>query len=708
MPLSLTPAQFECPPADSPVSARLAWLDQAQSEGLQYLQAQRAYSDLDRAFDIIAGEAARRLPSKYSQVYVNRLKRQAREVIATLANIRIQNDFRTDNPRLYESAHHLNKLHQAWYLGLAIDRRWREALQWAAVGGTGWISPRWDPEYWERGAFKRGDIVLDVLGPRDVLLVQAPPSGSPQDAYAGIIQKSVPLATARALWRDYADQIEPDGSSPSLLKKGIRRIQRFLSPALNAAQSDKERNAVSLPFVRVSYIYVNDRTINTSGHTIAMGDPGTSWAYSVPSLGSDIPSGIFDPQGRPLLRKADPDDCLLYPNRRLLIRVGETSPILVSDGPSPWFHGRFPAVKVTVDDWPWEALGFSLIRDGIPLQDAHTDLLRGMVQMAKAKLRPPMAYDNKSISKKVMDAFDPCAEGQAIPFDGMSGIERPIRPILDAPFYDMPGYAQQLPEYLDKSMDYLMASGDATALFKAKQVPAADTVEKLLEASGPVIMDISRSMETPMRELAEMWKGLAFQFYTTSRKLQILGENSFTPEDYDYDPGNLIPSHMPWENTSPIKDPATGQFISGPAPSAYSISARARHYMSAFFFQVTPNTMHSSAQTTQKLLYLQLKKAGFPLDSWTLAEKFAIPNFGPPPPQCKNIMERYWEEKRLELAHQVELAKAMQAAGLGPPPGGAGRGGEGQGKGGGRPHTNSTAPHVKQKDGGTRSSIVTS
>jgi hypothetical protein len=186
-------------------------------------------------------------------------------------------------------------------------------------------------------------------------------------------------------------------------------------------------------------------------------------------------------------------------------------------------------------------------------------------------------------------------------------------------------------------------------------------------------------MEASIRSIGEMVKGLFFQFYDARRRIQVMGKDGTTEEDFDFEPGNLVPSHMPGEPTD-TKSPT-------------SRLERARWHMNNVFLEITPNSLHQITQTTRKLMLLQLQKTGFPVDPWTIAEAFDIPNFGSPPAGSRTVMERYVGWLRL----QSEIKQALT-----PPQA------PGQGKGGGRPPTNTHGPRVVNKDQGTRSTIATS
>jgi len=203
--------------------------------------------------------------------------------------------------------------------------------------------------------------------------------------------------------------------------------------------------------------------------------------------------------------------------------------------------------------------------------------------------------------------------------------------------------------------------------------------------AGPIVKGISRSMERSMRDLAEMFKFLVMQYVTTPQIVRVVGLDGATAENYDWDPGNIIPSHLPGEKTE--------------YPSVYSQMDRARWMAEHVRFMVTPNTMHEIVQMSQKLLYLQLMKAGFPVSPWRLAEVFNIPNFGKRPEGCNSMIEEYFAWEKMKLEKTAALSAEAQELGA--------VGGE-QPKPEGRPNSDQASPRLKQKDGGARSTVTTS
>jgi hypothetical protein len=135
-----------------------------------------------------------------------------------------------------------------------------------------------------------------------------------------------------------------------------------------------------------------------------------------------------------------------------------------------------------------------------------------------------------------------------------------------------------------------------------------------------------------------------------------------------------------------------------------------------FKYVVSESGINEIHRMTTKLFYIQLMKAGFPISWWTFAKIAQIPNFGPPPEGTNTEMERWIAQKRIETELQIEQAQEVAGSGLLGPDGqpvssGGGPGGGGAGGGGGepgRPASFNKAPHIEQKDGGTRSTIATS
>src|SRR6266404_3107790 len=307
------PSQYQVPRWGSRSDMVLGWLREATEEGDNYLKNQRAWVDIDRSIDIISGGGMQRIPKAQSRVHMNMLKRDIRESIATLSNIRPMSSFKTDNDYLLKQGTVLNKLYTAWYLNTFADRSVRKILQYAAVGGLGWALPRWSKDFWVAG---RGDIELAWAGPRDVIPIQVGRDHDIQKAYAVTIRDEMPLNQAWAKFPSHTDLLTPDRGTASWLQKGVRKVQRFMSPVLNAFGQGRGKESEETPFPTVDIFktYILDLTINHSDRPIQMEDG--NWRYEVPPYQSDIPTGVMNGDVA-VTRKATFEDARMFPLRRL-------------------------------------------------------------------------------------------------------------------------------------------------------------------------------------------------------------------------------------------------------------------------------------------------------------------------------------------------------------------------------------------------------
>ena len=709
------PNEFICPSQNALEDSRLAWLKHAVEEGQTFLENQTGYEDIKKGKEIIAGLFNTKLPEQLSRVNVNLQKRLIRDVVATMSNLRPLWGYSTDNKQLDKQAETLNMLLVGWYQSTFADRGIRKGLQYAGGLGTGYVGPTWEPDFWTRG---RGDITLRAYGPDQIIPTQIPADHDLQRAYAVTIKEEVPINLARAMFPTMQGKIIPDRQAPNMLKRGLGRISAFLSPVLNRFGTNQRANKAVhsvFPVVDIYQTYIMDLSVNEGPDPIVMGEAGTYWNYTVPVLNSVKDDGT----------RVTVEEARIYPFRRLVTWCNTG---LLRDNTSYWWHGMVPVVPLYFDDWAWEFLGYSMTRDLDNIEQSNNTLRRGMDDSANARLRPALMHDDRTIANSLMESLDVRQGGQTVGVD-FSTSDRPIRPILEPGYYDVPQWIPNVIASNEEMMKYLSGVNDFTAVAKARQLPSSDTVEKIMEMAGPVVTDISRNMEASLGRLGEMIKCLFFEFYTLARRVQRLGDQGVDEHDTDYyEPSNMIPSHTDGEDKT--------------QPSKYTQVQRAQRYMNSFFFKITPNSLHQITQMSRKLLYIQLQKAGIPIDPWTMATLNDLPNFGPPPAGTTTMFERWAafekikgdltahiqaktqeimaaEQLKIQLQQATVMAQAQaaQAAAQGPPPapepGSAGDQGGPPGpspalghNAPGRPPSFSGTPTIQSKDGGTRSTIA--
>ena len=669
-----------------------AWARGVLSDGRSYLRLQPAYPYIQDGMDLVNGE---NLPSPIqalSNAKTEMTNRALRELIAAQTNIRIIPVFRSEAVEFRQQTKVLNDCFMAWQSMTMADRSIRKAWQYACFAGTGYLHLRYDPDYYYRG---KGDLVLDAYGPNDFLPVGLSRQHDIQSSYIGALHVEMPIHQAWRRWPAMADEIRASRENSKGKGTVVAQSVKFASAALRRWGPDtaREHEPATWEMVDFYYIYVDDDSINTSGREITLGTRGTSWEYTVPYVGQDIPSRDPNDLGRPI--KAKEDDCRLYPLGRLVVcdSDGLTMNPKPEDQVNPHWHGNKPVIQFRADDWPHLFLGFPITRYGQNLEKANVELLRGMVDCGNVRLNPPRAFDRNTQSAALMEAMNLRVPNQVIGLDLTFGSGEPVKPFLDPRFYEYPATVPALMMENEGRIKYQMGVPDAQALATAKQLPAGDSLEKMLAMMGPLIKDQARNMESSITRMGNLWKSDWLQFTTAARHMQILGPDELPEEEFDYDPGTLVPMDAPPSHQFILN---TQQF------------ERARWHKDNFIFQVHPYSLHEFNSMTRKLFYLQLQRSGFPIDWWTLADLFDIRNFGPAPsftdPETGDMKTAQTVMERITVQWEMELRKAQalaQAAG-------GGGGGKGGGKGQkGRPPTAQTPPALEQKSGagGTRAVV---
>ncbi len=663
----------------------LSWCKAQKDDGIRRLEAEPGFEELENSIRILSGQpddklATKQKDGKYSKLQTNRLKRNLREMVNALSDVRFTPGYHSDANELQAQATLLNRYASHWYVDRFIDRKIHGGVQWMAICLRGWLELQYRTIPGERN---KQEIDLLPHSAFDVVMTGVPENGDHQEAYTVTIIKDPPVYLAHAIWPDDQDKLIPDRETPRGWREKIKEL------ANSVFSEGPQKITASDPTVRMYYMYVLDLAVNKGGAELKMGygpkGPGGSpttmpWSYTVPYVGQMVKTG-YDEAGTPVFQPAEAKKCRIFPGRRLIVFT-ETS--IIYDGPMFDWHGKVPLVKLTADPWPFA--DFSMVHDVSSIHDTITELERIAHQTARNRFWPTLLYNIKGMSRKDAKSLRTDISGQRIGFNAEAATD-PVKPLLAHDFYKIEDWFMAMVRDLREQEDYQMGVRDISAMAKMRVGAAPDSLEKLMELAGPIVKGISRNMERSMRDLAEMFKFLVMQYITTPQIIRVVGVDGCTAENFDWQPGNLIPSHLPGERTE--------------HPSVYTDMERSRWLAEHVSFMVTPNTMHEVVQTTQKLMFLQLMKAGFPVSWWKLAEVFGIANFGKRPEGTNGMLDEWFAQKKMELEFQASLsAEAQQLMGQ---PGG----GEGGGKPNGRPSTDKAAPRLASKDQGTRTTVKT-
>ena len=590
--------------------AILEYLALALQEGESFIRQQKGYDKFQDTIDAIMGEVTGPDQTALSSFDANHFGKVALDMVAALTDIKPFWEYKTFNTRFDQQAAMLGKLSQAWFTNRAIDLKFSNVVKYGVAMGTGYSHLFWNPDTQDQ------DLMAE--DPRDVIPIRPSDNFSIQDAQGVIIRRERPVNYLKQRFPTKAHLIKADrdGSyaalqaqnrSTMLLNLGL--TSGFLTNLFSSLAAKPHTNLGSMPVVDEYTCYIKDETIHKGTEPIHMGDPETNWSYWV-----------------------KPGE-KLYPRKRCIVF---TKTAILWDGPNIYWHGLFPVSKLTLDPWPWAWLGKSPMKDLLPLKNELKELLRDVAAHNRRVRRPGVVADKNSISHATMDKLDTTRAGLKLRYNPVAGkgVEIIQEPPLDA----------SIPTTIDwiiKQMKELSGVSDLTQLQGLNQIPSAETVEKIMESMSLSVRLRSRVMETFLREFAMMAASNFFQFYTLPQRIAVLGASGMSFDDFDFDPGSLIPDMIDIIGKTPEGNPLPRY-------------ERARSFLRYFTYHVAPGSLLAASEITRKLLYLQLFRAGL-VDMWTLASILDIPNMGEPP--AGTIPER------LQAMQEMGVGQTVSASG---------------------------------------------
>ena len=614
----------------------LEWISMARTEGERVLQAEPMYAEIEKAISYIMGDQIEsQRPSTLSNIYDNRTKHIVLQQVAALTDIHPLFGFKTQNDRFQPQAEVLNKLVTAWWTNTQADLQLSNVLRYATGPGTGYCEVHWDAS----AAQGAGEIVLTPRDPRDVIPIRPTLDGDVQDWEGVIIRTAKTVNELQARFPDKAHRITASrsGAIPDRTWGNSKGAQQLMSPAAGFLHSIPKNVSPSVATSNLYYVYIKDRRLHNGVGPITIGDPKTSWSYTVQPADAKKPNG----------QRYDDDEYKLYPRGRLIIA---TDDCILFDGPNPFWHGMFPIARLRLDPWPWGLLGVGITRDLMPLQDAVNETSNGILDMVRKALRPGLKGDARAMPESMWNRLDTRIPGTKVRHNPtMGNIEFEPPP-------NIPSYVFEFLKMMVSEMDYHGGVANLQALTQLKQAPGADSIEQMMEALSPTLRMKGRLLEVFLRDVGEMVKANFFQFYTMQRRVSMLGEQGIDMEDFQFDPGSLVPAYSKAADGEGY-DPTYDMYI----PRA----KRAKIHHKQFTFQITPNSLLAISQISRKMMYLRLHREGL-MDPWTLYEVLEIPNGGSPPSGTKEIPKRLQEAMAMGIGQEIPTP-GPQPTGQAPP-----------------------------------------
>lgn len=604
----------------------LSWVRAKVTEGVALLKKERAYNDVNTCIDYINGEQFPLRSRAISNLVDNRIRKIAFEIASALTDIRPIWNYEANNIKYAEHGEILNKLARAWWKYSRTDRKLYSAILYSLVGGTGYLYLYWNPNL--PGG---GDIDVVTFDPRNVIPVEPTYTESAQDWRGVILRQRLAIETVKDMYPLKANKIGAAAYSNWFGPEGTKnKVYDVVTTVWSIIKGRSRWNEDELPgSVDLVRVFVKDDSIHTGSEPKLMGEPDSNWSYVVYPVGSKFPEG-HSKAGQIVSR----EEAKLYPRGRLIICTPE---VILEDIPNPYWHGYFPIIKICLDPMPWSILGASLISDLLPLQNALNEGIRGTEDAMSQWIRRGVIADARAISPENLKQIDTRKAGLRAHLNPVGGEGFKI---IEGP--QLPDWYMKMLEFLKNEIDENSGIKEFRAYSAAKSNPNEDDFDKMQDAFSPLLRGRSGALEVAFGEMAEMLKVNFFQFYTGERRMQILGENGITVEDFDYDPNTLVPADLPGNTTE----------------------ERAQEHHRSFHFSIAQGSLLNISHTMQRMLVLQAFKSNA-IDIYSVWKAMDLPDIGQTP--AETIPERMVAARKMGLqpGPTPELIEAQLALAVG-------------------------------------------
>ena len=657
---------WQVPVFESDPLVRQNWVTEQIQEGETWVESQNVSSS-ETNLALLSAAGTEKLKS-------NSLKSDIRKFVETISDIREIATYGTGAEQFKSIVEMFNKVVKVVYQKSHFPRQSRQALQYSVTLKRGYLWPRYIRNEFGWGT---GDIEFVALGPREVLPTQVPTSNDIQGAYSNTIVECMGVAEAHARFPNHQELLIPISRFKYTSPNQVRRHEYWDRRYGNEKQDWEQR------YCEIRHTFVRDLRINRTGKMLPMGDwgerdgkqvPLTSWSYEVPSVGALI--SWTDPEnGLPASRQAKAEDCRIYPNlRQIITNPGMNAPLY--DGPAFDLHGQMPPVQYDVDDWPWMAIGYSLLDDVASVEKGSRAFLDIMYRVLRAKMNPVKGYDlNMGVPREDLKHFDWLEEnGNTIGVDGdpRKALQSLLPDSVNVNKEDFSMY-----ELLDKLRQKTLGLNDLGSLAQLKFNLSSETADKLLETIGPIAKGIAGNLEVAHSKIAQMLKFMILQYFSTRKLMSYIGPDGVSTAVFDFEPNSIVPSHMPWE-----KDQGK--------QSEVSRLERAKWFAQNLEVISVPSFLLNVTQMQEQMKWLNFLQRGMPVSFSTAMKKLGVENWGNTPGATE--FEKYKHEQFELLEMKAKAAQIAQVEGLG----GEDKG-KGQGKGGGRPPSGKKPPKLEQR-----------
>lgn len=644
---------WQAPPRESPGYQVAGWFGDLVATGDSWVQSQPGIANLTNDIQLLMGTGQDR------DMASNLLQPDIRSFIETITDLRQIATMGSKAKQAKKTVALYNDIFKFVFWDSLYVPNTRKALQWAMLGrGYKWQK---FSRPWHSGGVAK--MKFEALGPREFLPDQLPHNGDLDDGYAGTIVFPMGLAEAHARFPLFQQWLTPISQytrtgvnvTPNMLRRYEFYDRWRFGGSNNSDWVDK--------YSEVRYSFVHDLRINDTGYTQQMAVDGTTWGYKVPTLGDLIVT--TDPDtGIPRSRKAEMEDCRMYPQLRLVI-TSPSCPVPLYDDTAPDWHGKIPVTQHDVNDWVWSPMGYSIVSGVRGLEVARRDRLSDINTVLAVQKDPPMGSDvSTGVSRTQMDKLD-LLHAQGVRVGGKGDPSKWTKSLLpDSVTVDEKDFKGV--ELMGASIKAALGLTDIASMREIKGNMSDQSFDKMLENLGPVAKGIALNQWIANSKDAEMLKYNIAQYFTVDTIMDMIGPEGVGLETFDNDPNTLVPSHLPGEDEE--------------AKSAHDRRDRAKWYCERIRVINTPAQLLNITHLTERMMNIFLLQQKIPVDIETTMEKIGVPDY--------QVRHDAWKEEQIadaewELDVKATLARKTAALGLNPPE----PQGQGQGKGGGRKQT---------------------
>jgi len=570
-----------------------AWRQAARDEALQTCKLNPERDFVRPYTDMIEGRFGNRQRPKYrSNFFDNRLAEARLGSLCALTDIRPSMEVSNLSPDIQQytkQANILTKSLQSIWDTEDLDLRTEAVVDHAmlSVGN------------WKIGATMATEtmparMIVIPCGMDMVLPIQ--PGDTIQDSTAVLYRVFKPLHRVKQAFGPNADGIEreisgsflqfvggayPDSLIPDYTSSAMSPTTR-MQPAGRAGISMASESG---PFaaVEVEEYWIDDPTINESFGEIQVKNPllkleEHNYHYRVP-------------RGE-----------RLFPRKRLMVWAGST---ILYDGPAPYWHGLYPFAQLILRPGVWRMGGISHYRNLTPLQLALNKIGAGTLDLCERAVDPQMVYSDGAMDDTSFRNFFPDRHGAQLKMNPQARWGEHARYVDPAP---LPAYVGQFVQMVSQAFDRQSGAMDIGAMMHKNQVPGGDTVEQFRDATSTIFRLDSRHIEPFMRMAGTIMCSNIFQFWSRQQRMWMLGKDGQTWEDWDFDPGTMVPWYAPKED-----------------------------HWKRFAVRIAAGSMHGGKRDRDKVAAMSLYKMGA-IDRQTLLEMLDFPNI-------PRVMQRLKEQQ---------------------------------------------------------------